>query len=108
MAQPTIVELLGAGTVIDIPNQLVSIPAQVFIDNGLIDLSTAQPIEIVAVLVKNATSWLTNNNDEAVNADGNLTVNTPAIRNNIEKTLFAFTFEFFGNYTEPIFNPIDL
>jgi len=108
MAQPTIEDLLGSGSVVDTSNLFVMIPEQVFTDNGLGSLATATPLEIAAVIIKTVNDWLTTNTDETVLADSNLTVNTPAIRNNIEKTLFAFTFEFYGNYTEPVFNPIDL
>jgi hypothetical protein len=103
MAQPTAVELFGAGTTISGGN--LTVPLSGLTDTGL---SGTAPIEVYAAIVKKSSDWLVANTDETVMAASTASVFAPSTRNALSKTQFTFALSFYGAYTSPTLDPDDL
>lgn len=107
MAEPTIEGLFGTGSNTSANGDGLFIPAAIFLEEG-ITIATATSVEAFACIVKQVHSVIEPNTDETVLMTSRLNVSTPNLRNDIERTNFDYGFEFFGEYTEPNLNPIDL
>lgn len=103
MAQPSLSDLFGSGTTITSEN--LQIPLASLASVGL---SNQVPLSILAAIVVRSTDWLLANEDLAVRATSERVVFSPVVRNNVERTQYANTLVFFGNYQAPVFDPDDL
>jgi hypothetical protein len=105
MAQPTTIELFGNRATRDTvsEDEILTINLsdlrELGLDNAPADLG------ILAALIYKAYLWLSTNTDESVEAVSSLSISSPSIRNEEEKTSFNFSMEFFNAYDAPIFDP---
>lgn len=103
MAQPTIVDLFGAGAALNVGNDL-TIPYAALQAAGV---SGAPPTaaEAYGAIVKNAHTWLAANVDDAVMVDSELRITAPSVRNGVDRTEFVYSNSFFADYAAPTFDP---
>jgi hypothetical protein len=79
------------------------------IEMGLDNPDFSSGEEIFAAIVKGAYErFFKTNTDESVQAVIEKSIYAPYTRNQIERTQFAYTCQFFGNYTAPDFDPDEL
>jgi hypothetical protein len=107
MAQPTLTEIFGTPSTIDGNLNALVIPSSFFAQYG-INLNSALPIELLAVLIVTTYFSMATNTDETVNLAVTRTITAPVSRNNQDKTSFSFNLEFFGSYESPTFQINDL
>lgn len=107
MSQPTLDGIFGLSSYYDPSIDALVIPAGALVAEQLV-LSTALPIEILAVFIKNTFNQLSTNTDETVNLAISKNISSPSIRNDIEKTVFTFVLDFYGSYSAPTFDVNEL
>jgi hypothetical protein len=97
------------GDAADFDNSYFRIPRDRLIEMGLDDPENSSGEEIFAAIVKGAYErFFKLNTNEAVQAAMDKSIYAPFTRNEIERTQFAYTCQFFGSYTAPDFDPDDL
>jgi hypothetical protein len=108
MPQPKYSDLFGIGAAYNIDTDKFEISKAALEAAGINNARTAQAIEVLGAIVKNAHAWLALNQDEKVMAASRLDISSPLFRDNLEKSSFIYNMQFFGNYLAPIFDPDDL
>jgi hypothetical protein len=105
MAQPSTIELFGNRATRDSStgSELLTINLDDLLELGLDNAPS--DLGILAALIYKAHLWLSTNSDESVDAVSSLSISSPSIRNEEEKTSFNFSMEFFNFYDAPIFDP---
>jgi hypothetical protein len=108
MAQPTAQDIFGQNVFYDEGQGNFQISSRDLQNSGLSYISEGSPIPILAAILKTASEWLENNQDEAVKATCSTYSSSPVNRNGIDYTEFNFSFSFFGSYEAPAFDPDEL
>lgn len=97
------------GDAADFDNSYFRIPRDRLIEMGLGDPENSSGEEIFSTIVKGAYErFFKLNTDESVQAAIEKSNYAPYTRNEVERTQFVYTCQFFGNYTAPDFDPDDL
>ncbi|MDJ0675509.1 MAG: hypothetical protein QNJ36_09045 [Calothrix sp. MO_167.B42] len=104
MTQPTYGDLFGTGANFNESTQKIEIPLSALASAGL-NATNPTAVNALAAIIKNSHGWLDANQDEQVMATASLESIAPVPRNEIDKTEFSYTLNFYGNYQAPTFDP---
>lgn len=108
MAQPTLEDIFGTLSAVNQDTGNLEISYSALNQMGLYNFNDQYPLTLLAAIIKRANEWLEANQDQAVKATSTYTSSSPSNRNGVDKTEFAFSFSFYGNYQTPTFDPDDL
>jgi len=104
MSQPTYSDLFGAGATINEATGNLEIPVTALTAAGL-DAENPTATNSLGAIVKNAHSWLSTNEDEQVMVTSTLSTFAPVQRNEVDRTEFGYTLNFYADYQTPTFDP---
>lgn len=105
MAQPTLDDFFRFNSIIDTSGDSPTLTIDLGNYRSLGLDNTSSALSIFAAIVFGAHNWLVANTDESVQANSTLSISSPTLRNEIERTSFVFALEFFNNYDIPTFEP---
>ncbi len=104
MAQPTFENLFGTGATFNPTTNTLEIPLSALAGSGL-DATSPTATKTLGAIVKNAHSWLEANQDEEIMVTASVDNFAPVERNELDKTQFSYTVNFYGDYQTPTFDP---
>ncbi len=104
MTQPTYGDLFGSGANFNESTQNIEIPLSALASVGL-DATNPTAVNALGAIIKNSHGWLSANQDEQVMVTASLDNFAPVERNEVDKTEFSYTVNFYGNYQAPTFDP---